>query len=384
VPDPTEHKLAEEIGGEKSLAETSFSAALKLAKGTISVIDRDGMSWTRIWCVYELYVSVVGQRAGYTYDMYTALEHTNDDGEERFAVGITQSAVWTDEGSSYVKSQREQHFPLELIDRGVSFKCEEGAASVAADKVKILSEIGDQKTVLDEQIHAVVSGAALERVLKENDERRHPYLEAVRKGGPPRQLSVDLRGSEGDCQATVTALVDALGGSDQASRCEELVLETLNATELPESLGRLTALKDLNLYDCSSLESLPDSISQLVALKKLFLDGCSSLVGTVELRSGVKVSAEPAGLTVTYLSEEEIAPKAAVRLEAQVRFQSIDTNGDGTLDAFELSAALCDSGLTDHEIEALFFKLDSNSDNQVSEAEFIDGYSTLISQHLVN
>ena len=49
-----------------------------------------------------------------------------------------------------------------------------------------------------------------------------------------------------------------------------------------------------------------------------------------------------------------------------MRFQSIDTNGDGTLDALELSAALCDSGLTDNEIEALFFKLDSNSDNQVS------------------
>jgi Ca2+-binding EF-hand superfamily protein len=108
------------------------------------------------------------------------------------------------------------------------------------------------------------------------------------------------------------------------------------------------------------------------------------LVGTVELRSGVTVFGEPAGLTVTYLSEEEIAPKAAVRLEAQVRFQSIDTNGDGTLDAFELCCALCESGLTDNEIEALFFKLDSNNDNQVSEAEFIDGYSTLISQHLVN
>jgi len=73
-------------------------------------------------------------------------------------------------------------------------------------------------------------------------------------------------------------------------------------------------------------------------------------------------------------AEEANAKKAANRLEAQVRFQSIDTNGDGILDALELSAGLCDSGLTDDDIEALFLQLDSNSDNQVSEAEFINGY----------
>merc|ERR1711957_259887 len=69
---------------------------------------------------------------------------------------------------------------------------------------------------------------------------------------------------------------------------------------------------------------------------------------------------------------------AAHRLEAQARFQSLDINGDGILDALELSAGLCDSGLTDTEIEALFFNLDSNSDNQVSEAEFIDGHHAFI------
>ena len=57
---------------------------------------------------------------------------------------------------------------------------------------------------------------------------------------------------------------------------------------------------------------------------------------------------------------------AARRLKAQARFQSIDINGDGVLDVSELNAGLCDSGLADAEIEALFFNLDTNSDNQVS------------------
>ena len=52
--------------------------------------------------------------------------------------------------------------------------------------------------------------------------------------------------------------------------------------------------------------------------------------------------------------------------EARVTFQSIDTNGDGILDMSELSAGLCDFGLTDTEIESLFFGLDRNNDKQVS------------------
>merc|ERR1712166_313193 len=198
-----QHKLDEEIGTGKSLAQTSFCLAMNLARGTISVVDANGVSWSRIWCVYELYVSVVKRREGYTYDLYTALKHTatnssTGDDEERLAVGVTEGLVHLDGGSAYEKSQREEHFPLELIDRGVGFKCAEGAASVEADKVNILAEIGELTDALDDKIHSVVAAGALERVLKENGERLDRYLEAVRKGSPPQQLDVDLGGSKGD------------------------------------------------------------------------------------------------------------------------------------------------------------------------------------------
>ena len=142
----------------------------------------------------------------------------------------------------------------------------------------------------------------------------------VKVEGKPRGLTITYKSEDGkqvrfdlgtDSQANMNALIDALGGSDQASKCEELLLRTDNATELPESLGRLTGLKKLSLNYCDSLESLPDSMSQLVALQELELNRCYSLVGTVELRSGVKVYYKPDGLTVT--SEEEIARKAAAR-----------------------------------------------------------------------
>ena len=75
------------------------------------------LTWRVLLAVYELFVSVVERRENYTYDLYTAL----GDREKKFAVGITQGVVWIDNGESESKSRREQHFPLELFDRGVSF-----------------------------------------------------------------------------------------------------------------------------------------------------------------------------------------------------------------------------------------------------------------------
>ena len=40
------------------LAQTSFRKALDLANGTISVVDPDGVCFTRVWCCYEIYVSL--------------------------------------------------------------------------------------------------------------------------------------------------------------------------------------------------------------------------------------------------------------------------------------------------------------------------------------
>lgn len=45
-----EHRLSDEMGEDKPLSETSFFLAMKLARGTVSVVDANGMSWTRIWC----------------------------------------------------------------------------------------------------------------------------------------------------------------------------------------------------------------------------------------------------------------------------------------------------------------------------------------------
>merc|ERR1740117_933935 len=275
-----QHKLKEEIGdGDQPLSETSFFRAMKLARGTVSVVDANGMSWTRIWCVYELFQSLTRMSSEYTYDIYTALEHKNFMGEQRLVVGITHGVAAVD-SNVVSKTCREQHFPIELIYRGVTFCCENGNASVESDKHKIMAEIGTDVTLLNDTVHGVVAAAALERVLKENSDSRHDFLEAVKRS-PPRELKVDLRDSAGDTQENVTAVIEALAANG-ASKCEVLRLYSEVATEIPNCLGELTALRSLDLTGCSSLVSLPESMGQMTALKVLKLYSCSSLVSLPE------------------------------------------------------------------------------------------------------
>ena len=47
---------------------------MALAEGTVSVLDKDGTVFTRIWCGYEVYVSLVDAKADYKWVVYTALD----------------------------------------------------------------------------------------------------------------------------------------------------------------------------------------------------------------------------------------------------------------------------------------------------------------------
>ena len=231
--------------------------------------------------VYELFESLTQMDGEYTYDLYTALEHDRN-GRNLLAVGITQCMVAADGRLASRKPQREKHFPIDLIHRGITFCCENGNASVESDKHKIIAEIGADATLLNDTIHGVVAAAAFERVLKENNDNRHEFLEAVKRS-PPRELTVDLIDSTGDTQETVTAVIEALAATG-ASKCERLQLYSAVATEIPSCVGELTALETLHLscWRRSSLVSLPESMGKLTALKELRLDGCSSLVSLPE------------------------------------------------------------------------------------------------------
>ena len=44
------------------LTQTSFRKALDAADGTVSVLDAGGKCFTRVWCCYEIFISLAVQQ----------------------------------------------------------------------------------------------------------------------------------------------------------------------------------------------------------------------------------------------------------------------------------------------------------------------------------
>ena len=128
--------------------------------------------YSRIWCVYELFHSLVGEVAmkAYTYDMYTACKHEWvaqwGGRESRAAVGVTDGLAAVDQTANQ-KQLREKHYPMELVRKGMAFACLEGNASFKPDKDRILEDIGEDHQQLDNTVHGRVAAAFLRRGLEE-------------------------------------------------------------------------------------------------------------------------------------------------------------------------------------------------------------------------
>ena len=133
-----------------TLEETSFYKALKLAEGAVSILDKGGMCFKRVWCSYECYV-VLTKIEGLKYEVYTAKEHDSvdwqDESRPRSAVGIIDGLGMQNKDvaeDTEDKALREGHFPVELAKQAFQLTLETAEASKEADRVKILNTIAEQ------------------------------------------------------------------------------------------------------------------------------------------------------------------------------------------------------------------------------------------------
>ena len=95
----------------------------------------------------------------YTYDVYTAKDHTpHDEMGQRQAVGLVDGVAAADTGfvgaeaAASIKSVREAAFPAALVDKGMRARVQDGKASVEADWRHILNSIA--KRPLDAEVAA--------------------------------------------------------------------------------------------------------------------------------------------------------------------------------------------------------------------------------------
>merc|ERR1740124_1560213 len=143
-----------------------FTKALRVAHGrTITILDKGAVVFTRIWCVFELFLTLIdvqreeGEDDG-VWAVYTAETHTYDASscdhpniykgssdhrrkieEPREAVGIISGGATCDQDSTRLTARREAYFPFELISQSMEIKVEKGKASVEDDRVHILNSI---------------------------------------------------------------------------------------------------------------------------------------------------------------------------------------------------------------------------------------------------
>jgi len=112
--------------------QTSFRRALAIAVGTLSVLDASSEAYKRIWCGYEVFVTLTAP--GKLYDVVTEKDwvHTfsMDEPSQRCAVvladGLAHEYETDEKESSIRKADREENFPESMILAGLGTRIELG------------------------------------------------------------------------------------------------------------------------------------------------------------------------------------------------------------------------------------------------------------------
>jgi len=251
-----------------NLKEAPFFQAILASKGTVVVVDSDGVLWDRSWCLLEIFYSLSCTNVqSYTFDMYTA----NPD--KHTVVGITQGLAAVDRDATF-KANRECAFPFKLLDLGLSFKFKKGKTSNANDNVKIKKAIGSQSSHMDSFVHGVVAVSALCRVVGHRGlERSQHYLLAI-KQGKVSTMRFDLRGRTSvDVEQTWVNCLEVLNEES----CKHLEMSTHELSAFPEMVSSLRGLECLTMYGCKQLVRLPKFIGNLSELSQLRVHGPNDL-----------------------------------------------------------------------------------------------------------
>uniref|UniRef100_A0A7S2HEF6 Uncharacterized protein n=1 Tax=Zooxanthella nutricula TaxID=1333877 RepID=A0A7S2HEF6_9DINO len=119
---------------------SAFHAALQQVDGTVSVLDEKRVCFTRVWCGYEIFVSLDAPPfPGFLYDIYTMAGQT--------AVGLADGYNYADMKRANCrqidKNTREAGFPIQTVVDALSTKIQDAKASVEADRRHILNVIVD-------------------------------------------------------------------------------------------------------------------------------------------------------------------------------------------------------------------------------------------------
>ena len=109
----------------KDPRDTPFFKAMQLCDGVLVILDKDGKVFTRIWCGFEQ--ATVAQGKKLLLDIATVHNGEPELLTDGFAYHLPNQR---EANKVYVKSGREKHFPVALLEKAYTIRVELGQASV--------------------------------------------------------------------------------------------------------------------------------------------------------------------------------------------------------------------------------------------------------------
>ncbi len=187
-----QHKISEEI------LTNPFLKAMSICEGTVGILDAGCVVYSRIWCIFELFKSVMGDNINYEFDVYT--ERDGGSG----AVGITHGYIPSDGNNPFVKTERESEFLLDRILQSINVDVKQAKASLETDRKLILNTISgrsiddpvvddhDKYDELNNILRGIFVAPALDRIIEEEDVHTITRCLDVFKASNSRIINLDL------------------------------------------------------------------------------------------------------------------------------------------------------------------------------------------------
>jgi len=184
-----------------------FLKAMSICEGTISIMDPNCKIYTRIWCIYELYKSVMENDRKCEFDIYTETDSNE-------AVGITHGFLSSDykrgdDIKSFVKKIRESKYPIDRILKSINVNVKDAESSIESDRKYIFNIIsGKSKSTYKicdedtncENLNNILRGIfitpIIDRIIKEKDINIINQCIHILKLSNSRIINIDVR----DCK----------------------------------------------------------------------------------------------------------------------------------------------------------------------------------------
>ncbi|CAB9510658.1 Leucine-rich repeat protein [Seminavis robusta] len=258
--------------------ESAFSRALALANGrTLTIFDKDGVVFSRVWCIYEIYRTIVFAS---DCDNTNVQPDANQDWVVLTSVPHTEIVKYTPtKRTSRGAANIGEYFPFDMVMKALQVRVELAEASEESDRIHIFNAIIGKKDNLDAQppgahemydklnneVRATfASQGVLQSAAERSDEEWNTVIAALSKGSRQTRMRFDFDTNRWK------GLVDKPERAGMLMRSLPLSLASLSLSNsslglsliegLADWIRRSTRLQEIHLNDISSSGGLPGEL----------------------------------------------------------------------------------------------------------------------------